>query len=83
MNLTHTGQPTTRPLSQVQPGRDVKLVAIEGGRHVQARLAALGLLPGTTFTVLRNATHGPFIIAVKQSRVMLGRGLAQRIMVSD
>ena len=69
------------PLTIVQVGRRVRLVAVAAGRGLQSRLAAMGLVPGVEIEVLRNSLHGPFLIAVKGSRIMLGRGMAQKIVV--
>lgn len=69
------------PLSQVQEGVCTVLKAIDGGHELRGRLAALGLLPGTELEVVRNSGHGPFVIAVKGSRVVIGRGMASRIEV--
>jgi len=66
----------------VQSGRKVRLIAVEAGRGLQARLAAMGLVPGAEIQVIRNSGHGPFVIAVKGSRVMLGRGMAHKIIVA-
>ena len=66
-------------LVTVENGRRVRLLAIGAGRALQARLAAMGLIPGVEIEVLQNGAHGPFVIAVKGSRVMLGRGIASKI----
>lgn len=68
-------------LAMVENGRRVRLLAVEAGRGLQARLAAMGLVPGVEIEVLRNLAHGPFVIAVKGSRVVLGRGMAHKILV--
>jgi Fe2+ transport system protein FeoA len=70
------------PLTIVQAGRRVRLVAVDAGHGLQGRLTALGLIPGVEIEVLQNSLHGPFLIAVKGSRIMLGRGMAQKIMVA-
>lgn len=70
------------PLSGVKPGRTVKLVSIEGGCSLQSRLASLGLIPGALIEVVRNTGNGPFVVAVKGSRLVLGRGMAQQITVT-
>ncbi|UCG46451.1 MAG: ferrous iron transport protein A [Phycisphaerales bacterium] len=72
----------TRPLSAVKPGQTVKLVAIDAGRGLNSRLASMGLVPDVEITVLSNNHPGPFMITVKNSRVMLGRGMAQKILVT-
>jgi Fe2+ transport system protein FeoA len=69
------------PLTIVTPGRHVRLVGIDAGYGLQGRLAAMGLVPGADIEVLRNSFHGPFLIAVKGSRIMIGRGMAKKIIV--
>jgi Fe2+ transport system protein FeoA len=71
----------TMPLSSVSAGRKVKLCAIRAGRSFHARLVSLGLLPGTELEVIHNSAWGPFIVSVKGSRIMLGRGMAEKIEV--
>jgi Fe2+ transport system protein FeoA len=53
----------------------------EGGRQLRSRLAALGLLPGAELEVIQNSGQGPFVVAVKGSRIVIGRGMAARIAV--
>jgi ferrous iron transport protein A len=69
------------PLAIVQSGRQVRVVAIEAGHRLQGRLANMGLVPGMEIRVLSNSMRGPFLIEVKGSRIMLGRGMAQKIIV--
>jgi len=70
-----------RPLSAVKAGKTVKLAKIEAGRGLNSRLASMGLLPNVEITVVRNSHPGPFVISVKGSKMMLGRGIAHKIMV--
>ena len=69
------------PLSKVKPGERVKFVTVTGGRRLQARLAAMGMIPGVELEVICNNFQGPFIVAIRNSRVMIGRGMAQKIEV--
>ena len=69
------------PLSMVSAGNRVRLVGVHAGRGLQGRLAAMGLVPGAEVEVVRKAAHGPFLVEVKGSRVMIGRGMAHKIMV--
>jgi len=69
-------------LSMVQPGQKVRLVTVQAGRGLKARLAEMGLVPGVELEVINRNSAGPFIVAVKQSRIMLGRGMAHKIVVS-
>ena len=69
------------PLAMVSAGETVRLVSIHGCENVQHRLAAMGLTPGVEISVLQD-NGGPLLIAVRDSRVALGRGLANKVMVS-
>jgi ferrous iron transport protein A len=62
------------PLAFVQTGRQVRIVVIVAGHGLQGRLANMGLVPGTEIRVLSNPMQGPFLIEIKGSRIMLGRG---------
>lgn len=68
-------------LSNVAEGQEVEVQSIHGGQELKARLTAMGIMPGARLRVMRNASRGPFIVAVKGSRVMLGRGMAQKLEV--
>jgi ferrous iron transport protein A len=70
-----------RPLSMVKAGETVKLTSINAGQGLNSRLASMGLLPNVEITVVRSGHPGPFVISVKDSRMMLGRGVANKIMV--
>ena len=69
------------PLSAIKSGETVKLTGVEAGRSLNSRLAAMGLLPNVEITVVRNSETGPFVISVKNSKMMLGREMAHKIMV--
>ena len=69
------------PLSMVSPGEEVRLVAIQGGWGVRRRLADMGLTPGEKLWVVQSGYSGPLLIAVRDSRLALGRGMAHKIMV--
>lgn len=63
--------------------RKWRVRAIAGGRAVQRLLAAMGIRIGKTVRLLRggNGHSGPVLIAVGESRMALGRGMAQKILV--
>ena len=72
---------STRPLSQVDDGQVVSIVSVEGGRGLRSRLTTMGLLPKTRILVVHNGRSGPFVISVKNCRLVVGRGVADKIMV--
>ena len=70
-----------KPLSTVRSGEKVRLVAIDAGRGLNSRLVSMGLVPNVQITVVNNGHPGPFVINVRNSKMMLGRGMAHKIMV--
>ncbi|MBL0715311.1 MAG: ferrous iron transport protein A [Desulfosarcina sp.] len=70
------------PLAMASTGSKVRLVSVNGGRAMCSHLAAMGLLPGVEVEVKRNSPGGPFILGIKGGQLILGRGMAQRILVS-
>jgi Fe2+ transport system protein FeoA len=71
-----------KPLSLIKPGKNVRLVSITGGRFLQSRMMSMGLMQGTLIEVVKNRGDGPVIVSVKGSRLVLGRGMAQKILVN-
>lgn len=71
----------TIPLASASTGQEVVLVRMAGGHEFQHRMAEMGLLPGVRFRVISHARYGPIIVSVKDTRLMLGRGMAQRVLV--
>ncbi|HUU26759.1 MAG TPA: FeoA family protein [archaeon] len=72
-----------KPLSLIKPGENVRLVSITGGDFLQSRLVSMGLFQGTPIDVVKNKGNGPVIVSVKGSRLVLGRGMAHKIMVAS
>ena len=70
------------PLTIIQAGRRVRLVAVNAGQGLEGRLSAMGLVPGAEIEVIRNTFRGPFLVAVKGTRIMLGREMARKILVA-
>ena len=69
------------PLSTTKKGQTVVLQEIIGGHQLRQRLSAMGLFPGTDFLVMNNGHPGPFVLKVKESKIVLGRGMANQIKV--
>jgi ferrous iron transport protein A len=68
------------PLTMVNPGQEVTLIDILGGRGIRSKLYSMGLIPGTKLIVLGNR-GGPIMIAVNDTRLALGFCMAKRVMV--
>lgn len=68
------------PLSMAKTGETVTIRRITGKDEIRQHLAELGFVVDAAVTVV-NEISGNLILQVKDSRVALDRGLANRIMI--
>ena len=69
------------PLTMLPPRQPARIVGIRAGHTLTERLAGLGLVPGAEVWVLRD-NGGPLLLAVGETRVALGRGMAHKVLVT-
>lgn len=71
-------------LAQVGKTTEVNVVEINGGWGVRHRLNRMGIHPGDRVLVKRSGIMGgPILIQVHGMEVALGRGLADKVVVSE
>ncbi len=69
-------------LTAMRDGQSGIIISIAGGHNAAKRLADLGLSPGTRIRVMRKAIFsGPVQVDVNGSKLVLGWGLASKIIV--
>lgn len=68
-------------LDTVESGKCVSIERIDSGKGLANRLSAMGLFKHEVITVIRNDGAGQIIIGVKNSRIILGRGMSQKVFV--
>ena len=73
--------PTVR-LSQAEAGERVIILQHSGGREIERRLLDMGLTRGAEVEVL-SQNEGPMVISCRGSRLALGKGLSEKIMVTS
>jgi len=71
------------PLAMVGDGELVTVVGVNAGRGLTKRLADMGLVPGTKLRIVNSQMSGPIMVEVRGSRLVLGRGVAQKVMVGE
>ncbi len=74
-------QNVVRSLSTVADGDTVRLVQVRAGRGLNSRLASMGFVPGAAIRVVSNNHPGPFVVVIKDVKVVLGRGVAQKVLI--
>jgi len=68
-------------LIQAKENEEVAIVSLLVGQIATKRLADMGLVSDTKIKILRKAPFGPIEIEVRGSKLVLGRGLAAKILV--
>ena len=69
-------------ITSLQLGENAKIAFIRGGGGVMQRLCDLGLTNGTIVSLVRAAPlNGPIEICVRGCKLVIGRGIAEKIFV--
>ncbi len=72
---------THKTLKSVIPGKTAFVVAVAAGFRARNRLESMGIIPGVEVDVLNNG-NGPMIVSVGEGRVMVERGIAEKVLVA-
>lgn len=71
-----------KSLTECEKGEEVIVLNVNAGLKAKRRLANLGILPGAKIKKKKDAPfRGPVEIIVKGSSLVIGRGLASKIIV--
>ena len=70
-------------LSDARAGQRCKVAGIEGGRHLCARMAAMGIYPGVEMEVVCAGCNCPCLVRVHGCTLSLGSGLSNKILVTS
>lgn len=68
-------------LTRLRPGSKAEVCSVTTGCKARYRLASLGLIPGSVLQVVANAGIGPLLLSVGESRLMVERGVAEKVQV--
>ena len=68
-------------LSDAHEGQLYALASFQMGQGLKEKIYSMGLNSGARFKILLNPGHGPVEIEVRQTRLGIGRGMAQQIRV--
>ncbi len=69
------------PLTTAFPGDIIRIISLTGGRGIHQHLIGMGLDIGSEIEVIHQGAPGPFIVKVKETRLAIGAGMAEKIMV--
>lgn len=68
-------------LAMANKDEELKILQVGHGHKFKKRLSDMGIYRDARVKIVRNDIHGPLIIEVKGSQLIIGRGQAQKIMV--
>ena len=69
------------PLVHAKQGERMEIKEFTGGASARMRLLSMGLRVGDKIDIITNLNKGQMVVAVDFNRYVLGRGLAQKILV--
>ena len=69
------------PLTDLATDEEGAVLELGGGRALVSRLATLGFTPGAPLKMVQNFGSGPLIVRVRDTRIALGRGEANKVFV--
>ncbi|OQY26959.1 MAG: hypothetical protein B6244_12050 [Candidatus Cloacimonetes bacterium 4572_55] len=69
------------PLTKATTGKDMIITAINGGRRMKSRLAAMGILPGQLLRIVGSSGGGQLIVKSNGSNIAIGKGISRSIYV--
>ncbi len=76
------GTPLIKCLTECDKGEEVRVLNVNAGYGAKRRLAHLGIVPGVKILKKKSAPfRGPIEIFVKGTKLVLGRGIASKILV--
>jgi ferrous iron transport protein B len=68
------------PVTSLDEGQEAQVRLVSGGESLAGRLAAMGIMTGTRIKLLRKS-RGQIIVLASDTRVALGKGQAEKILV--
>ncbi|MCG8514404.1 MAG: ferrous iron transport protein A [Halanaerobiales bacterium] len=71
----------SKSLSNLHTGEKGIVTSLKGGKDFRNKMLALGLVPGKEFEILKGNKNGPFVLKIDETRLMLGCGMAEKIMI--
>lgn len=73
---------TLVPLHKAKPGEKVIIEQVEAGKNMQLRISSMGLKIGDLIEIVSSGFGGQVVIATGESRLVLGKGMAEKIRVT-
>lgn len=79
--MNHLDIVNNKKLTDSLSGDHVVIDKIYGGDKLRDKLLCMGILPGNEIEVLSLRKNGPVIVKVNDTRIVIGYGMASKIMI--
>ncbi|MBU3097990.1 FeoA domain-containing protein [Clostridium estertheticum] len=73
---------TSMPLNFIGIGKLAEINSVQGGESLRKKIMEMGMSTGAIIKIMKN-DNGPLIVKVGETRLVLARGMAQKVMVSE
>ena len=70
------------PLNFVGIGKLAEINSVQGSESICKKIMEMGMSTGAIIKIMKNDS-GPIIVKVGETRLVLGRGMAQKVMVRE
>lgn len=80
-NMNHLNSDNNKKLTESLSGTHAIIDKISGGDKLRDKLLSMGLLPGKDIEILSSRKNGPVIVKVNDTRIVIGHGMASKILI--
>ena len=80
---TVTDESSGLSLSSAEVGKSYVLLSLTGGEGFREKISSMGLNSGVRLRIIANSGHGPVGLVVRNTRLGIGRGMAEKIRVRE
>ena len=70
------------PLNFIGLGKFAEINSVRGGEAICRKIMEMGMNKGAIIKIMKNDS-GPLIVNVGETRLVIGRGMAQKVMVRE
>lgn len=82
MTKNNVFQKQALPLSMIEKGQSGHVSFVNIGKNLQQKLINMGIIDGNEVKVIKNDLGSPMLLAVEDTRIVIGQGMSHKIMVN-
>ena len=71
----------TFPLLFAEEGQTYLISDLSGGKHFKEKCINQGIIPGQKVEVKNMSSHGPCVVSINDSRIIIGHNMLHRVLI--